>query len=158
MNAPAPLQLARALAAPLAGLDWAIGGSTLLHRLGLEPAPADLDIVTTPEHFAQVRACLEARLGTAHRPAHPRWRTVHFARFDARVELSGAPVDVMAGIAVQRGESLERFVFDARRIDRVDGLPWMRAADWLVLYRLFDRAARVQQLEAWLAAAPGRMF
>ena len=150
MNAlPPARQLAASLAEPLAGLDWAIGGSTLLHQLGLEPAPADLDLVTTPEHFDRAAAVLAARFGPGERPAHPRFRSAHFVRHRA----GGVAVELMAGIAVKSNDALVQWRFDPRRIDLVEGLPWMRADDWLALYRLFDRPARVRQLEAHLAAA-----
>lgn len=145
---PPPRALAATLAAPLAGRCWAIGGSTLLHHLGLEPAPVDLDIVTPPDQFEPIAAMLAARFGPGLRPAHPRFRSGHFMRFNA----GGVPLDLMADIAVQTGDALVHWHFDPLHIDHVDGLPWMRAADWLTLYTLFDRPARARQLEAWLAA------
>ena len=145
---PPPRELAALLAAPLAGRCWAIGGSTLLHHLGLEPAPADLDLVTPPAHFEPIAAVLAARFGPGQRPAHPRYRSAHFLRFDA----GGVPLDLMAGIAVHTGGALVHWHFDPLHIDHADGLPWMRATDWLALYTLFDRPARARQLEAWLAA------
>jgi hypothetical protein len=58
----------------------------------------------------------------------------------------------MAGIAVESNGTLVHWAFDPLRTEHIDGLPWMRADDWLALYRLFDRPARVRQIEAYLAA------
>ena len=152
MTMPPPLALAHALAPALAGLHWGIGGSCLLHHLGLEAAPRDLDIVTTPEHFEVLRQRVEGRLGPGQRPPHPDYRTRHFLQF---VSPQGVGLDLLAGIAVRRGDGLASWHFDPASVQTDDGLPWMRVADWLQLYRLFGRSARVARLEAWLARPPG---
>jgi len=145
---PASVALAHTLAASLAGLDWAIGGSSLLWRLGIEPAPEDLDLVTTPAHFDPLCAALTRTLGRGARPPHDRFASTHFMRFGAA---SGAGVDVMAGIRVRRGEGAPPWHFDPGRTQQVDGLPWMAPGDWLELYTLFERPTRVAQLQAYLS-------
>jgi len=143
-----PLTLAQRLAPLLRDLDWAIGGSTLLHRLGIEPAPRDLDLVASIAHFPRVAAALGRELSPVAVDRHPHYVSGGFARF---VGADGVTVEVMADIAVHRGHELVRWHFEPSRVEWIDGLPWMHAADWLELYRLFDRPARVAQLEAWLA-------
>lgn len=145
--APAPLALAWDLAPLLSGLRFGIGGSTLLHQLGLEPAPRDLDLVCATDDFAAVAARLQARLEPLPRIAHPRYRTSGFARFKAP---GGVEVEVMAGIEVAAGGEPARWNFDPARLRWSAGAPWMDPRDWLELYRLFDRPARVAQLEALL--------
>ncbi|MGL4574686.1 MAG: hypothetical protein ACRCV9_07850, partial [Burkholderiaceae bacterium] len=78
-SAPAPLALAHHIAPTLNGLQWAIGGSVLLHRLGLEAAPRDLDIVTTDQDFAPLCAQLAQQLQRIERTPHPRYVSQHFA-------------------------------------------------------------------------------
>jgi hypothetical protein len=147
-NLPPPIVLAHRLTPLLAGLEWGIGGSTLLFHLGLETAPADLDIVTTPAQFDELEKRLSQHLGPSFRPSHRAYRSLHFAKFRSS---AGVGVDVMADIAVRLGSALEHWQFDPQTITHADGLPWMRAADWVVLYRLFQRPARVSQLTAYLA-------
>jgi N-acetylglutamate synthase-like GNAT family acetyltransferase len=149
-TAPAPLALAWELVPSLAGLQFGLGASTLLHHLGLEAAPRDLDLVCTIDDFARIVERLEARLERLPQPAHPRYRSAGFAQF---VSGEGVQVEVMAGIEVAGlGETL-RWRFEPQRIHWSGGLPWMDPRDWLVLYRLFDRPARVAQIEAFLRDA-----
>ncbi len=148
---PAPVVLARDLAPQFGGLDWAIGGSSLMWRLGIEPAPTDLDLVTTPAHFDSLCAALAQRLGPGERPPHERYASAHFLRFDTA---AGTAVDVMAGIRVRRGNELLPWHFDPGRTQHIDGLPWMPPSDWLTLYAWFDRPARVARLQAVLSTFP----
>jgi GNAT superfamily N-acetyltransferase len=65
----------------------------------------------------------------------------------------------MAGVEVAAGGDSARWHFDPDRLRWSAGIPWMDPRDWLELYRLFDRPARVAQLEEFLrrpgvAAAP----
>ena len=144
---PASLALARSLVRPLTGVIWAIGGSTLLHRLGLENAPRDLDIVTTVDSYPQVERTLTALLGNGVRPEHDICQSQHFARFAPQ---QGAAVDLMAGIQARVNGQLVAWEFRRDHIAQHDGLPWMSASDWLELYSLFDRPQRVRQLQAHL--------
>jgi hypothetical protein len=142
-----PLRLAHTIAPHLAGLDWAIGGSTLLHHLGIEPAPVDLDIVVSTAHFAAADNKLVALFGTGFQPRHDNYQSEHFSRFTA---VDGTQIDIMAGIAVLQGNELVTWTFEPKHTAMEDGLPWMRAQDWLTLYTLFNRPARVAQVAAYL--------
>jgi hypothetical protein len=150
MTRPPPLALAYSLAEKLEGLDWAIGGSTLLHRLGLEASPHDLDIVTTVDCFHELDERLFAFLGPGTRPAHASYHSRYFNQYPAR---DGAVAEVMAGIQVIHKGCLVAWSFSVERIEYHDGLPWMQAPDWLDLYTLFDRPVRVRQIKAYLASA-----
>jgi hypothetical protein len=136
------------MAPHLAGLDWAIGGSTLLHHLGIEPHPADLDIVVSVADFKTAEDKLTALFGEGHRPRHPSYQSEHFARFKAA---DGTQIDIMAGIAVVQGNEVITWHFEPQHTAIEAGLPWMRAQDWLTLYILFNRLARVAQLTAYLS-------
>ncbi len=149
MAEPEALLLAQRIAPLLEGLAWAIGGSVLLHHLGIEPAPNDLDIVVTEAHFTACITRLQRVTGAGRRPSGKGLCSTHFQRFDAG---PGPAVDVMAGIAARTATGLVRWHFDASRVRHEDGLPWMLAEDWLVLYRLFDRPARVAQVASYLAS------
>jgi hypothetical protein len=150
LQRPAPLSLAHEIAPLLVGLRWAIGGSVLLHRLGLEAAPRDLDVVTTPGDFEAVRTRLGSRLQQLNIAPHPRYASRQFARLASS---TGIQIDLMADIAVHTQAGVQTWAFDAATIEQHDGLPWMRAADWLQLYNLFDRPQRVAQLAQYLRTA-----
>ena len=145
---PGPLLVAREIAPVLADLQWAIGGSTLLFKLGLGEAPLDLDIVVIPEHFESTRHRLSSMLTLRPAAPHPTYASKHFARF---LSATGIGVDVMAGIAIRSGSTLTSWDFDPQTVAHVDGLPWMRAEDWVCLYRLFGRHAQALQLADQLA-------
>ncbi len=149
MPEPPPLALARQIAPHLTGLTWAIGGSTLLHELGLVSNPHDLDLVVAEDQFMTVAARLTSIFGPQQRLEGEHLASRWFARFDAPPHGS---VDVMAGIAVVQGGRPGTWYFDPASIRTSDGLPWMSASDWLHLYRLFDRPDRVAMLEGYLAA------
>lgn len=145
--APPPLTLAWELAPVLSGLRFGLGGSTLLHQLGLESAPRDLDLMCATDDFAAIVARLQQRLEPLPRAAHPRFRSAGFAQFASP---DGVEVDVMAGIEVATGGLPARWHFDPARLRWSAALPWMDPRDWLELYRLFDRPMRVAQLEEYL--------
>ncbi len=147
MAEPEALLLAQRIAPLLEGLAWAIGGSVLLHHLGIEPTPNDLDIVVTEAHFAAAMARLQPMAGTSHRPAGDGLMSTHFARLGTGTDTA---IDVMAGIAAHTAHGTVRWHFDPTRVRHENGLPWMLAQDWLVLYRLFNRPARVAQLSSFL--------
>jgi hypothetical protein len=148
MTPASPRALAHALAPTLAGLDWGVGGSVLLAHLGLPVTPNDLDLVTTPAHFAELTERLKQVLTTREKPRDTRYVTAHFLHL---VSADGVGVDVMAGIAVREPAGIQTWTFDPARTALVDGLPWMLAEDWLSLYALFGREARVRILTDYLA-------
>lgn len=145
---PGPLLLAREIAPLLTRLDWGIGGSTLLFKLGLIDSPRDLDLVVMPRHFESARSRLSSLLTLRPTAPHPTYVSKHFARF---ISATGVGVDIMASIAVRSESTLTTWDFDPRTLSHDDGLPWMRAEDWVCLYRLFGRHERAQQLADYLA-------
>jgi len=145
---PGPLLLAREIAPLLTRLDWGIGGSTLLFKLGLIDSPRDLDLVVMPRHFESARSRLSSLLTLRPTAPHPTYVSKHFARFISATDVG---VDIMASIAVRSESTLTTWDFDPRTLSHDDGLPWMRAEDWVCLYRLFGRHERAQQLADYLA-------
>jgi hypothetical protein len=149
MIVPPPVALAQEIAPKLSGLPWAIGGSVLMWKLGLEPAPHDLDVMTDAEHFPRASALIAEVCGLGRAVSHPRYRSGFFRRFDGHV----ASVDLMADVKVQTANGLVSWEFDPAAIVIDGGLPWMRAQDWLVLYQLFDRPERVKVLRQFISGA-----
>jgi hypothetical protein len=147
MTHPTPLLLAYTIAPHLAGLNWAIGGSTLLHHLGVERAPVDLDIVVSTAQFKAAESKLTALFGEGQQPQHASYRSTYFSRF---IVADGTQIDIMAGIAVLLGNELVTWTFEPHNTVVQAGLPWMRAEDWLVLYGLFNRPARIEQVQKYL--------
>ncbi len=148
MLTPAPLHIAHTIALLLAGLDWAIGGSTLLHHLGIEAEPVDLDIVVSTAHFTAAKNKLASLFGAGSQPRHDNYQSEHFSRFRAT---DGTQIDIMAGITVLQGNELVSWTFEPKHTMLEAGLPWMQAQDWLILYTLFNRPVRVAQLTAYLS-------
>jgi len=150
MELPPPLRLAQDLAPTLLGLDWGIGGSSLLWRLGLAEAPRDLDLVTTAADFPEVRRLISLKLGDGSDTPHPVYRSRYFARFAPTGPVS---VDLFAEVRVERSDGILEWAFDPATLELRDGLPWMRAEDWVQLYKLFDRPMRVKALTDYLAGS-----
>lgn len=141
--------LAGQLSELLAGTEFGIGGSCLLQQLGLEVTPRDVDIICTEDDYPTIFQRLSTRLSAVELPAHPEYCSQHFQRF---VSEEGVGVDLMAGVAVARQGQKDYFSFDPSRTQMQQGIRWMLAEDWLLLYQLFNRPQRVQQLTQLLAA------
>jgi hypothetical protein len=153
MELPPPIRLAQDLAPTLRGLDWGIGGSSLLWRLGLADAPRDLDLVTTAAHFPEMHRLISLKLGAASSPSHPTYRSRYFARFAPKGPI---PVDLFADVQVETSNGVAEWAFQPANLGVRDNLPWMRAEDWLHLYQLFDRPAQVKALRDYLADVGSR--
>ena len=148
MEVPPPVRLAQDLAPTLQGLDWGIGGSSLLWKLGLADAPRDLDLVTTAAHFPEMSRRISLKLGEGSSVSHPAYRSRCFARF---APMGPASVDLFAGVRVETSDGILEWAFDPTVLEWRDGLPWMRAEDWVQLYKLFDRPTQVKALTDYLA-------
>ncbi|KKO45877.1 hypothetical protein WG68_07575 [Arsukibacterium ikkense] len=128
-------------------LQFGVGGSCLLWQLGLEAAPADIDIVCSEQDYAAIAGRLAASYSQQPMPAHPDYLSAHYGRFSR----AGWPdIDLMAGIAVQQHGSISRWQFTPQRCHWQNGVCWMPPADWLQLYQLFNRPERVAQLRQYL--------
>lgn len=138
------LELARDTARTLDGLVWAIGGSVLLGRIGLEPRPNDLDIVTSNEDYAEAFERLTMRFGRPMEGAGDSRLSEEFARF---TDSQGNNIDLVAFIGRPDFESPIFFALTRDKIEFVDSLPWMRPEDWLLIYSIFERPHRVTQLK-----------
>jgi hypothetical protein len=68
--------MARRISPLIGHLQWAIGGSLLLHHLGLNVEPRDLDIVRTLEDFGQISECLASAFGNPSQTSHPSYKLI----------------------------------------------------------------------------------
>ena len=135
------------LCALLQPLQFGIGGSCLLWQLGLESAPNDIDIVCETADFAAICTTLSEDFSPVPVAAHPDYISSHFARFSR----PGWPdIELMAGITVRQADTVVQWTFTPQRCHWQDHIRWMPAADWLQLYQLFNRPARVAQLKRYL--------
>lgn len=142
-----PREFITALAPQLAGLTWAIGGSTLLQQLDLVDEPHDLDLVTTAEDFAALKALLLTQAADITPPPHPQYATRHFARFQTA---DGLCIDLMANMVIKLDKGQFQWPFDASAIWQADGLSWCMPEDWALLYRLMGYAEQTEALDDWL--------
>jgi hypothetical protein len=144
---PPPVILVHALAPSLAGLDWGIGGSTLLWKLGLEAAPRDLDLVTTAADFGAMSERISRVLGPGAPAPHGSYQSRFFARFGQGEKGS---LDLFADVGVKTASGTAHWCFDPASVWIADGLPWMRPSDWVELYDLFERPERAQTLRSYV--------
>lgn len=148
MDLPPPVRLAHELAPTLRGLDWGIGGSSLLWKLGLAAEPQDLDLVTTAAHFQDVQRRIAVTLGDGVSVSHPHYKSRFFTRFASHAAVA---VDLFADVRVETPEGISQWSFDPTDIYLQQGLPWMLPTDWMTLYTLFDRPKQVDALQRYLA-------
>lgn len=134
--------------------DWGIGGSCLLRKLGLVTTHRDIDIVCSAVAFQQLQdRCSALGWEPLVIPSHPQLQSDHFARWRLT---DGSVIEWMAGIKVVRDGVERRWCFSPHQLTVEQGLPWMRAADWLTLYQLFDRPTRVELIARYLDAVKGQ--
>ena len=62
-------------------------------------------------------------------------------------------VDLFADVRVETSNGILEWAFDPAGLEWRDSLPWMRAVDWVQLYKLFNRPARVKALTDYLAGS-----
>lgn len=131
---------------------YGVGGSLLLAELGLLQQARDLDLVCDAEDFAAIRRALCALNSPRLRPLvvslHPLYQSEFFSRF---VAPDGTEIDLMANIRVRQSAGLIHWQFEPSQLHYRDGIAWMSAEQWLVLYQLFQRPERVTLLQQYLA-------
>lgn len=75
----------------------------------------------------------------------------------APVQLAGSLAPVMDGLEWGVGGSCLLWHLglssDPRDVELADGIPWMLATDWLHLYEMFERPARVAVLKRYLSGS-----
>jgi len=131
----------------LRGYRIGVGGSLLLCELGLLHQARDLDLVCAAADFEQLTSVLNCTLRQVAVAPHPRYQSRCFACF---VAADGTQLDLMADIAVLDAGEYISWSFDESQLQIRQGIPWMSAQQWLELYQLFQRPARVALLQQWL--------
>ena len=146
-------ELAKQLSELLAGTEFGIGGSCLLQQLGIDVTPRDVDIICSEADYLIIHQQLATLLTPITLPTHPEYCSRFFQRFISQDGATdeGIGVDLMAGVAVSRQGDKQYFKFEPSRTELQHGIRWMLAADWLVLYQMFNRPQRVLQLTQYLA-------
>jgi hypothetical protein len=156
-------ELAAALTAVVRRLEGAgvavlLGGSALLHALGLDVAVRDLDLVVAPED----RAAAEAAAGEWWVETTTEPTPLLRSPWKARLDVGGVEVELLGGLAwtLADGGPVVRMPFRAEgtwRCGDVDvGLA--PAAHWQLLYERYrpDRAAQLAGLVTPAARAAAR--
>jgi hypothetical protein len=132
-------------------IDFLLGGSALLHALGVEVAVGDIDLVLRPGDRAAVEALPWWRATTTEPTELMR------SAWKATLDVDGVAVDAIGGLAWREGERVVAMPFRAAgtwRCGAVD-VPLAPAAHWLLLYERY-KPERARQL-APLVGAGGRL-
>jgi hypothetical protein len=125
-----------------AGIPFLLGGSALLHALGVPVAVGDLDLVLRPEDHDRLREAA----GAWWRGSTTETTELFRSPWKATLGVDGVEVDALGGLAwAADGGRVARMPFRAHgtwRCGRVD-IPLSSAAAWLALYERYrpDRAA-----------------
>lgn len=137
-----------------AEISWGFGGSCLLHYLGLEIMPRDLDVVVAYRDVERARLAIEAAGAELleEKCSDNEYLTKKFYTFD----WNGVEVDFMASPGIRR-DGLEFFMdFDTRgpwKIIENEGvsLSLSDPNQWLTYYSLMKgREIRVAMLKTYL--------
>ncbi|ALZ77230.1 hypothetical protein [Rheinheimera sp. F8] len=144
-------QQALALLAPLAPVpDWSIGGSLLLVERQLQEDFRDIDLVCSEAIAPALAARLQQFSTELPVAAHPQYCSRFFRRYQHD---SGLVIELMAGIQVRQHDRLAQWPFEPSRCEQRHGVSWMALTDWLELYQLFNRPAKVALIRTALASA-----
>jgi hypothetical protein len=143
-------------------IDWQLGGSGLLHALGLVDRVRDLDVVFRAEQMEEVGSLVRDHTGLP--PSFEAKQEAGFVSgFRGRHMWDGVELDMTAGIALDYGDRVLRLPFESGGETTIQGekVPLAPLAHWLLIYR-FHNPERAQLLEprvgeeAW-AALLGRL-
>jgi len=132
-----------------ASLVAAVGGSGLLAALGLVDHARDWDVTTDADPRLVEAALAVARIPFTRGPSGDgRFATC------ARLCVDGGDhdIDVIVGLALRVGESVERL--PTRITGCWLGLPLADPAVWARAYRLMGRPGPADLLDTWLAKKP----
>ena len=147
-----------ALRLQAADVPFLLGGSALLHALGLDVAVLDLDLVAR----APDRAAVEAAAGEWHVATTTAPTTLWRSPWKAELAVGGAEVDVLGGLAwtLADGGPVAAMPFRAEGTWRCGAteIPLAPAAHWLLLYERYrpERAAQLAPLVTPAARAAAR--
>ena len=133
----------RAVAARLAadGVPFLLGGSGLLHALGLDVAVRDIDLVLRAEDRGAVEA-LPWWAATTTEPTE-----LMRSAWKATLDVDGVEVEALGGLAWWAGDRVATMPFRAEGTGRCGDVdvPLAPAAHWLLLYERY-RPARAREL------------
>jgi hypothetical protein len=122
-------------------IPFLLGGSGLLHALGLPVTVGDIDLVLRPED----RERLRASAGDWWRSLTTEPTALMRSDWKAGLEVDGVEVDAVGGLAWAAGERVVRMPFRAEGTWRCGAadVPLAPAAHWLLLYERYrpERAA-----------------
>ncbi len=127
------------------GVKFALGGSGLLHALGLCDLVYDWDI-TTESSWEQVEACIKG-LEYERIPPSGIYATEHFCK----INLHGSSVDLMRKFAIRQGDQaphpISTIVTGYWR-----GIPLGSPREWSEAYRLMGRNAKADLLAKYMSS------
>jgi hypothetical protein len=117
-----------------------LGGSGLLHALGLDVEVGDIDLVARPEDRTAIEG-LPWWLRTSTEPAG-----IMRSAWKASLDVDGVDVEVIGGLAWLDGGRVVHMPFRAEGSWR--GVPLAPAGHWLALYERYkpERAALLRRL------------
>jgi hypothetical protein len=134
-----------------AGIPFLLGGSGLLHALGLDVTVRDLDLVLRPHDRERLQAAARDWWRAVTDERTPLWRSA----WKAELEVDGVTVDALGGLAwVADGGRVARMPFRAQGTWRCGAaeVPLASPAHWLLLYERY-RPERAAQLAPLVPAA-----
>jgi hypothetical protein len=138
-----------ALRLQAAGVPFLLGGSALLHALGLDVEVGDVDLVARPGDRAALEAAAGDWLASVSTEVTPLFRSP----WKAELAVGGTQVEVLGGLAWTPAPGSDRVVampFRAEGTWRCGAaeVPLAPAAHWLLLYERYrpERAARLAPL------------
>ncbi len=144
------LKIAQALGG--AGTPWALGASLMLKLYGLPVTPQDIDLMVQPDDAAKAAEVLCTLGEKKPQNPHVRYATQAFMEF----VIDGIEVDVMAGFVIRQPDGDYTYVLNPSDFAFVPvqgvQIPLCPLADWLHLYRLMERAEKVNLIEEHLQA------
>jgi hypothetical protein len=130
-----------ALRLQAAGVAFLLGGSGLLHALGVPVEVRDVDLVLRPEDHDRLRAAA----GDWWRGSSTETTALFRSPWKAELDVDGVVVEALGGLAWADGDRVARMPFRAEGTWRCGAaeVPLAPAAAWLLLYERHrpDRAA-----------------
>lgn len=138
----------------LGPVPWLLGGSGLLRAHGLAEIAHDWDVLVPASARPEVCARVKPWLLSLVTDRHPVWASA----FIGRLNVEGAKVEVIGGMALRHAEGVYRVeVTSPAEWWEVAGrrVPLAPLEEWLLLYLLMGREEKAARIASALEKRPG---
>lgn len=128
-------------------IEWALGGSLLLHFEGIDVVCDDIDLLVDIDDHKSLLKYL-TKYEYTYQEANPKYRTEHFYS----LTIDGIDIDVMVGFKINNNESVYTFPFKVSSSIEIDNsiVHLSSIKEWRKAYSIMGRTLKVEMIDKHL--------